>query len=177
MTLPLALFASSYNDGDVSGSTIQNKKSSYMDAGKSTYSLANTSSGNTKQKNNNLRKTIKQKPTVPNESKLSALLKSMDESSDTENEDNDNDAVGKLSNFVGLGGNVGPGIDSKNGYPPLPQLSQKGSGAVNSNSFPAFGPSFDVCVLNNSKFLITVCSGVMLFLSVGCLNVLNWKSF
>ena len=29
-------------------------------------------------------------------------------------------------------------------------------------------------VLNNSKVLITVCSGVILFLSIGCLNVLNW---
>ena len=70
MTIPLALFASSYNDSDVSGSTIQNTKSSYMDGGKNMYSLANTSSGNTKQKNTNLRKTIKQKPTTPNESTI-----------------------------------------------------------------------------------------------------------
>ena len=165
MTLPLALFASSYNDSDVSGSTIQNKKSSYMDAGKNTYSLANTSSGNTKQKNTNLRKTIKQKPTVPNESKLSALLKSMDESSDTENEDNDNDAVGRLSNFVGLGGNVGPGVDSKNGYPPLPQLNQKGSGsgpgAGNSNNFPVYDPSSvsNKAKINNAVIDTPVSSG------------------
>ena len=158
MTLPLALFASSYNDGDVSGSMIQNTKSSYIDGGKNMYSLGNTSSGNAKQKNNNLRKTIKQKPTIPNESKLSALLKSMDESSDTENDDNENDngngSIGRLSNFVGLGGNVGPGIDSKNGYPPLPQLNYKGpgasasAGAGTSNNFPVYDPS---SASNNAK--------------------------
>ena len=141
MTLPLALFASSYNDGDVSGSTIQNSKSSYIDGGKNMYSLANTSSGNSKQKNTNLRKTIKQKPTIPNESKLSALLKSMDESSDTENDDNDNESNGKLSNFVGIGGSVGSGIDSKNGFPPLPQMNYKGPGSGNSNTHPAYDPS------------------------------------
>ena len=161
MTLPLALFASSYNDSDVSGSTIQNTKSSYMDGGKNMYSLANTSSGNAKQKNTNLRKTIKQKPTTPNESKLSALLKSMDESSDTENDDTENDnsngSIGRLSNFVGLGGNVGPGIDSKNGYPPLPQLNYKGpgsstsatgSGSGTSTNFPVYDPS---SASNNTK--------------------------
>jgi hypothetical protein len=147
MTLPLALFASSYNDGDVSGSMIQNTKSSYIDGGKNMYSLGNTSSGNAKQKNTNLRKTIKQKPTIPDEVKLSALLKSMNESSDTENEDNDNDSTGRLSNFVGFGENVGPGIDSKNGYPPLPQLNYKGtsaatsSGTGNSIKYPAYDPS------------------------------------
>jgi hypothetical protein len=139
MTIPLALFASSYNDSDVSGSTIQNSKSSYTDGGKNMYSLANNSS-NIKQKNTNLRKTIKQKPTTPNESKLSALLKSMDESSDNENDDNDgvDDTNGRLSNFVGLGGSTGSGIDSKNGYPPLPQLNYKGpnpsSGPYNKTS-------------------------------------------
>ena len=108
-TLPLALFASSYNDDDVSGTTIQNSKSSYIDGGrnKNMYSLANNGS-NIKNKGANLRKTIKQKPSTPNESKLSALLKSMDESSDNEN-DNDNGDMGdestsRLSNFVGLGG-------------------------------------------------------------------------
>jgi len=150
MTLPLALSASSYNDSDVSGSTNKNSKSSYIDGGKNMYSLANTSSGNSKQKNTNLRKTIKQKTTVPNESKLSALLKSMDESSDTDNEDNDNsnDSVGRLSNFVGLGGNggnVATGIDSKNGYPPLPQLNYKGtaSGSGPSNNYQAYVQSGD----------------------------------
>ncbi len=146
MTLPLALSASSYNDSDVSGSTNKNSKSSYIDGGKNMYSLAN-SSGNSKQKNTNLRKTIKQKTTIPNESKLSALLKSMDESSDTENEDNDNsnDAVGRLSNFVGLGGNEATGIDSKNGYPPLPQLNYKGpaSGSGTSNNYQAYIKSGD----------------------------------
>ena len=146
MTLPLALFASSYNDSDVSGSTIQNSKSSYTDGGKNMYSLANNSSI-IKQKNTNLRKTIKQKPTIPNESKLSALLKSMDESSDTENEDSGNDSTGRLSNFVGLGENVGPGVDSKHGYPPLPQLNYKGPGAATSSGtgnltkHPAYNPS------------------------------------
>jgi hypothetical protein len=135
MTLPLALFASSYNDDDVSGTTIQNSKSSYIDGGrnKNMYSLANNGS-NIKNKGANLRKTIKQKPSTPNESKLSALLKSMDESSDNEN-DNDNGDMGdestsRLSNFVGLGGSGGSGgsgpIDSKHGYPPLPQLNYKG---------------------------------------------------
>ena len=145
MTLPLALFASSYNDSDVSGSTIQNTKSSYTDGGKNMYSLANNSS-NIKQKNTNLRKTIKQKPTIPNESKLSALLKSMDESSDNENDDSD-ETIGRLSNFVGVGGSAGSGIDSKNGYPPLPQLNYKGPGPGSGSSsgqsitLPSYNPS------------------------------------
>jgi hypothetical protein len=110
------------------------------------YSLANNSSI-IKQKNTNLRKTIKQKPTIPNESKLSALLKSMDESSDNENDDNGDgdDTNGRLSNFVGLGGSAGSGIDSKNGYPPLPQLNYKGpspgSNSGPSNASPSYNPS------------------------------------
>jgi len=58
-----------------------------------------------------------------------------------------NDSTDRLSNFVGFGENVGPGIDSKNGYPPLPQLNYKGTSAAtsagtgNSTKYPAYDPS------------------------------------
>jgi hypothetical protein len=96
MTLPLALSASSYNEDDASGTTIQNSKALYMsrnnlEINKNTNDISN----NTKSKNN-YRKTIKQKQNVPNQSKLSALLKSMDEASDSE-DDNDNYGGGSSS--------------------------------------------------------------------------------
>jgi hypothetical protein len=91
MTLPLALSASSYNEDDASGTTIQNSKALYMSRNNLEINKnTNDSSNNTKNKNN-YRKTIKQKQNVPNQSKLSALLKSMDEASDSDNDDNDND--------------------------------------------------------------------------------------
>jgi hypothetical protein len=65
----------------------------------------NDSSNNTKSKNN-YRKTIKQKQNIPNQSKLSALLKSMDEASDSD-DDNDNYKGGN-----GHGNVDGNGIDS-----------------------------------------------------------------
>lgn len=90
MTLPLALSASSYNEDDASGTTIQNSKALYMSRNNLEINKnTNDSSNNTKSKNN-YRKTIKQKQNVPNQSKLSALLKSMDEASDSEDDDNDN---------------------------------------------------------------------------------------
>jgi hypothetical protein len=90
MTLPLALSASSYNEDDASGTTIQNSKALYMSRNNLEINKnTNDSSNNTKIKNN-YRKTIKQKQNVPNQSKLSALLKSMDEASDSEDDDNDN---------------------------------------------------------------------------------------
>lgn len=90
MTLPLALSASSYNEDDASGTTIQNSKALYMSRNNLEINKnTNDSSNNTKNKNN-YRKTIKQKQNVPNQSKLSALLKSMDEASDSDNDDNDN---------------------------------------------------------------------------------------
>jgi len=91
MTLPLALSASSYNEDDASGTTIQNSKALYMSRNNLEINKnTNDSSNNTKSKNN-YRKTIKQKQNVPNQSKLSALLKSMDEASDSDDSDNDND--------------------------------------------------------------------------------------
>ena len=90
MTLPLALSASSYNEDDASGTTIQNSKALYMSRNNLEINKnTNDSSNNTKSKNN-YRKTIKQKQNVPNQSKLSALLKSMDEASDSDDDDNDN---------------------------------------------------------------------------------------
>ena len=102
MTLPLALSASSYNEDDASGTTIQNSKALYMSRNNLEINKnTNDSSNNTKSKNN-YRKTIKQKQNIPNQSKLSALLKSMDEASDSE-DDNDNYGGG---NGNGNGGNM-----------------------------------------------------------------------
>jgi hypothetical protein len=131
MTLPLALFASSYNDDDVSGSTIQNSKASYM-GGKGNQNDYNLANNNSKNKPN-LRKTIKQKPTLHNESKLTALLKSMDESSDTEDESEDN----SLANYNAIGGNNNTSSNQSNSsgynsdirqgsFPPMPQVNYKG---------------------------------------------------
>ena len=111
MTLPLALSASSYNEDDASGTTIQNSKALYMsrnnlEINKNTNDISN----NTKIKNN-YRKTIKQKQNVPNQSKLSALLKSMDEASDSEDDDNDN-YKGSSSD----GGNMGNASNMSSNY-------------------------------------------------------------
>jgi hypothetical protein len=102
MTLPLALSASSYNEDDASGTTIQNSKALYMsrnnlEINKNTNDSSNNNNSNSRNKNN-YRKTIKQKQNVPNQSKLSALLKSMDEASDSD-DDNDN------YNYKGSGSN------------------------------------------------------------------------
>ena len=109
MTLPLALSASSYNEDDASGTTIQNSKALYMSRNNLEINKnTNDSSNNTKSKNN-YRKTIKQKQNVPNQSKLSALLKSMDEASDSEDDDNDNYGGGNgnaSGNASGSGGNI-----------------------------------------------------------------------
>jgi len=107
MTLPLALSASSYNEDDASGTTIQNSKALYMSRNNLEINKnTNDSSNNTKSKNN-YRKTIKQKQNVPNQSKLSALLKSMDEASDSEDDDNDNYKGGNGSgNGSGNGGSM-----------------------------------------------------------------------
>lgn len=115
MTLPLALSASSYNEDDASGTTIQNSKALYMSRNNLEINKnTNDSSNNTKNKNN-YRKTIKQKQNVPNQSKLSALLKSMDEASDSE-DDNDNYGGGNGSgNGSGNGNGSGSGSDSSSG--------------------------------------------------------------
>jgi hypothetical protein len=111
MTLPLALSASSYNEDDASGTTIQNSKALYMSRNNLEINKnTNDSSNNTKSKNN-YRKTIKQKQNVPNQSKLSALLKSMDEASDSD-DDNDNDNYGGSSGHGGNTGNMGNGGSS-----------------------------------------------------------------
>ena len=113
MTLPLALSASSYNEDDASGTTIQNSKALYMsrnnleinkNTNNSSNNSSNDSSNNTKNKNN-YRKTIKQKQNVPNQSKLSALLKSMDEASDSDNENENDNYKGNAntsSNYLGV---------------------------------------------------------------------------
>lgn len=156
MTLPLALFASSYNEDDANESTIQNSKSSYTPVknNKNNYILGGTGSSNnnhgdnngnpySKIKNPNHKKTIKQKPSAPNESKLAALLKSMDESSDSEN-DEDN-AGNHLANFKGFGDNAASSGSSM--FPPLPELNYKGPGtpdtastSKNSKPSPANAP-------------------------------------
>jgi len=102
MTLHLALSASSYNEDDASETTIQNSKALYMsrinlEINKNTNDSSNNNNSNSRNKNN-YRKTIKQKQNVPNQSKLSALLKSMDEASDSD-DDNDN------YNYKGSGSN------------------------------------------------------------------------
>jgi hypothetical protein len=118
MTLPLALSASSYNEDDASGTTIQNSKALYMsrnnlEINKNTNNSSNNSSNDTKNKNN-YRKTIKQKQNVPNQSKLSALLKSMDEASDSDNENENDNYKGNAntsSNYLGVSNG---GIDNSN---------------------------------------------------------------
>lgn len=133
MTIPLALFASSYNEEEANGSTVQNSKSSYTPVknNKNNYSLGNNDNNSNnndyyKNKNTNLRKTIKQKPTAPNESKLAALLKSIDDSSDSDNDEEN------LANYKGMdtrtsGFNSGPGSGSGSGmFPPMPEVNYKG---------------------------------------------------
>lgn len=126
MTVPLALFASSYNEDEANGTTIQNSKSSYTPVknNKNNFNLGNNDANDGggyykgKNSNQNLRKTIKQKPTAPNESKLAALLKSMDESSDSENDDDNNN----LANYKDHNDSI-----SKSGmFPPLPEVNYKG---------------------------------------------------
>lgn len=109
MTLPLALSASSYNEDDASGTTIQNSKALYMsrnnlEINKNTNDSSNNNNSNTRPKNN-YRKTIKQKQNVPNQSKLSALLKSMDEASDSDSDDDDNNYKGNTNNSQNVSSN------------------------------------------------------------------------
>ena len=133
MTIPLALFASSYNEEEANGTTIQNSKSSYTPVknNKNNYILGNNDNNDySRNKNTNLRKTIKQKPNVPNESKLAALLKSMDESSDSESEEGSGSGSGGLANYKGS--------DTRNSnssmFPPLPELNYKGPGSTMATS-------------------------------------------
>ena len=143
MTIPLALFASSYNEEEANGTTIQNSKSSYnvVKNNKNNYILGNNDNNDySRNKNTNLRKTIKQKPNVPNESKLAALLKSMDESSDSESEEGS--GSNGLANYKGS--------DTRNSnssmFPPLPELNYKGPGSTmatstsNENSKTLYSP-------------------------------------
>ena len=147
MTIPLALFASSYNEEEANGTTIQNSKSSYTPVknNKNNYILGNNDNNDySRNKNTNLRKTIKQKPNAPNESKLAALLKSMDESSDSESEEGSGSGSGSngLANYKGS--------DTRNSnssmFPPLPELNYKGPGSTmatstsNENSKTLYSP-------------------------------------
>lgn len=147
MPLPLALFASSYNEDDESGTTLnQNSKASYIPSknNKNNYMLDGNGNGNSSNNNNNndkpknknpqnMRKTIKQKPSAPNESKLSALLKSMDESSDSENENDDNHS--NLVNYKGVSENNNNNNNSSSSmFPPLPELNYKGPSMMQSLS-------------------------------------------
>ena len=150
MPLPLALFASSYNEDDESGTTIlQNSKASYIPVknNKNNYMLDGNGNGNSNNNNNdkpknknppNMRKTIKQKPSAPNESKLSALLKSMDESSDSENENDDSN--NNLVNYKGVSENNNNN-NSSNMFPPLPELNYKGPSLMQTQSQPPSSPS------------------------------------
>ena len=109
MTLPLALSASSYNEDDASGTTIQNSKALYMSRNNLEITKNNDDSSNNTKNKSNYRKTIKQKQNVPNQSKVSALLKFMDQATDSDDDDNDNYQGGNT------GGNTGGnGVDSSN---------------------------------------------------------------
>lgn len=137
MPLPLALFASSYNEDEANGTTIQNSKSSYTPVknNKSNFILGNNDNNNSnyfkgKNANQNLRKTIKQKPNTPNESKLSALLKSMDESSDSEEDDDNNNSP----TYKGSKGSKDSKDSNSNIFPPMPEVNYKGPSPPNSNS-------------------------------------------
>jgi hypothetical protein len=139
MTIPLALFASSYNEEEANGTTVQNSKSSYTPVknNRNNYILGNNDNNDySKNKNPNLRKTIKHKPTAPNESKLAALLKSMDEASDSENDDDSSN----LANYKGSDSHVsgfssGSGSGSGSGmFPPLPEVNYKGATSATSST-------------------------------------------
>jgi hypothetical protein len=161
MTIPLALFASSYNEEEANGSTVQNSKSSYTPVknNKNNYILGNNDNNDyskNKNPNPNLRKTIKHKPTAPNESKLAALLKSMDEASDSENDDDSSN----LANYKGSDSHVS-GFSSGSGsgsgmFPPLPELNYRGPAAPSSstpNETPGSGSGSNSD--KNSKSLYT----------------------
>jgi len=135
MTIPLALFASSYNEEEANGSTVQNSKSSYTPVknNKNNYILGNNDNNDySRNKTTNLRKTIKHKPTAPNESKLAALLKSMDESSDSENDEESGSGSGGsgLANYKGSDTRR----SNSNMFPPFPELNYKGPGSTMSTS-------------------------------------------
>ncbi len=135
MTIPLALFASSYNEEEANGSTLQKSKSSYTPVknNKNNYILGNNDNNDySRNKNTNLRKTIKQKPTAPNESKLAALLKSMDESSDSENDEENGNGSSGLANYKGSGSDTRHSNSSM--FPPFPELNYKGPGSTVSTS-------------------------------------------
>jgi hypothetical protein len=147
MTIPLALFASSYNEEEANGSTIQNSKSSYTPVknNKNNYILGNNDNNDySRNKNTNLRKTIKHKQTAPNESKIAALLKSMDESSDSESEEGSGSG---LANYKGS--------DTRNSnstmFPPFPELNYKGPGSSMSTSTPTSTPNETSGSGNNSN--------------------------
>jgi hypothetical protein len=147
MTIPLALFASSYNEEEANGSTIQNSKSSYTPVknNKNNYILGNNDNNDySRNKNTNLRKTIKHKQTAPNESRLAALLKSMDESSDSESEEGSGSG---LANYKGS--------DTRNSnstmFPPFPELNYKGPGSSMSTSTPTSTPNETSGSGNNSN--------------------------
>lgn len=136
MTIPLALFASSYNEEEANGTTIKNSKSSYtpVNNNKNNYILGNHDNNDySRNKNTNLRKTIKHKQTAPNESKLAALLKSMDDSSDSESEEGSGSGSNGLANYKGG--------DTRNSnssmFPPLPELNYKGPGSTMATSTSA----------------------------------------
>ena len=153
MPLPLALFASSYNEDDESGTTLnQNSKASYIPSKNNKNNYMLDGNGNSNNNNNdkpknknppNMRKTIKQKPSAPNESKLSALLKSMDESSDSENENDDGHS--NLVNYKGVSeNNNNNNNNSSSMFPPLPELNYKGPSMMQSlsqSSSPSSPPS------------------------------------
>ena len=156
MTIPLALFASSYNEEEANGSTVQNSKSSYTPVknNKNNYILGNNDNNDySKNKNQNLRKTIKHKQTAPNESKLAALLKSMDEASDSENDDDSSN----LANYKGSDSHVS-GFSSGSGsgmFPPLPELNYRGPTAASSSSTPNEISGSNSSSDQNSKSLYT----------------------
>lgn len=168
MPLPLALFASSYNEDDESGTTIlQNSKASYIPAknNKNNYMLDGNGNNNNndKPKNKNppnMRKTIKQKPSAPNESKLSALLKSMDESSDSENENDDNHS--NLVNYKGVSENNNNGSSM---FPPLPELNYKGPSMMlsqsQSQSPPPSSPSSQTQPVSHTPDIPTSSTGAV----------------
>ncbi len=139
MTLPLALYASSYNDSDASGSVFQDSKTSYIEEriNTNTHNLAtnhhnnhnnnnNNIKNNKNTNNNHLRKTIKQKPNLPNQTKLSALLKSMDEASDSDNDNEDNNLVNYTGGGGGGGGTENNGKKGSQMFPPLPEMNYRG---------------------------------------------------
>jgi len=111
MTLPLAMFASEYNSNSNNNDiTMENKN----------LQQRNNNINNGKDKNTSMRRTIKNKKQVE-DSKIQAILKSMDEDSDDDS---------NLADYTGGSNMASNGLR----FPPFPVLNQKNSNESSSQN-------------------------------------------